>query len=466
MCAENAGVYEIRVTAEDRGEAFEFEQYPIAAQPYLNERILCYNSFISSDEELRSWLTELCAAGMRQATGYIGRGVENTEKAVKDAAEALGVEVVTSTDGDIITVTLSARVGMPEISEPAPTVTQLYTLLPHIEYDAAKRRSASYVLALDRIKSSVAVETTDQLLWVALNGFRPSPKQGSAAAAVYERMRRVLISIMGASYTDEQKAHAVYDWLQYATTHVSAIKDNGSASYPEGLFGGGDIEPSCALNSLGMSKTYALMCRMEGLNCIIARDGDEYYNKVEFDGVWYIVDAYGGETAGALSPEGSAAQIHAELRSHAGLFIATGGELFDDGKLYYLQKSVFGGEYFDYYIDRRELANDDTYKAAIAAAFSTQSRGSVTIAGANGITIFEHGTLGAEFLLDYGMSESDVQTAISHLRVAVTEYYRKHINKDVTSDELDRRIRLYLSGSVLHISITIPVASGKGNSGV
>lgn len=460
VCADNAGVYKLRITADGRGDEFEFMQYDRTAEPYLTENVLCRNSFIPDAAQAEEWVRELYACGITRAECYVARGVENIEQAIIAAAQALGLTAETQTNGAVVSVAFGDYTNAPAVATPAPAITQIYSVLPHIEYDAAHRRNAAYVLPIDRIKKSVSVDNSEQLLCVALGGRRPAPESGSAAGRIYGVARRVLLSIIGADYAPSQKAHAIYDWLQWSTKKTNAAAADGSARYLEGLFGDGKpedgdgIAPTGALDSLGMSKAFALLCRMEGIECDIERDADGYYNTVALDGITYVANVYGGESSGVVSTR------RVELTSHAGIMLPYDGAIFDDGELYYLQKGFYDGEYYDYYIDAAERDDYETCRAAVFAAFSERARGGVTVPSVDGITTFEHGTLGAEFMLGGVVTDATVSGVSAMLRRAAVEYYEVFINKNVPDAVVDG-IRVYREGNVLHITVTVPAGSGK-----
>lgn len=453
VCAENPGTYKLRITADGRGEECEFSQYDKAVEAYLDNNVLCRNSFISSAEQAAEWVYELYACGILRAECYVARGVQNAEQAVIAVAQELGLAVETKTDGAVVSVVFSDYANAPTATTVAESVTRIYSELPHIEYDATRRRGSAYVLPLDRVKRTVSVETSEQLVVAVLGGFRPVPQSGSVASVIYDRARRVLLGIIGADYTPSQKIHAVYDWLQWSTVQVRSAAAGDSARYLEGLFGGVGTEPAGALDSLGMSKAFALLCRMEGIECGIERGADGYYNKVVLNGVPYITDVYGGESTGVIPPR------RVELCSHAGLMLADNGVLFDDGELFYLQKGVSDGVYYDCYIDAAERADYDVIKAAVHSAFSAHALGSVTMPGVNGITMFEHGTLGAEFMLGGSVTDDAVGGISGLLRRAAVEYYAENINKDVP-DTFESGIRVYREKNILHIIVNVPVSTG------
>ena len=93
-------------------------------------------------------------------------------------------------------------------------------------------------------------------------------------------------------------------------------------------------------------------------------------------------------------------------------------------------------------------------------AFSERALGGVTVPSVDGITTFEHGTLGAEFMLGGVVTDATVSGVSALLRRAAVEYYAEFINKNVP-DAVVNGIRVYREGNVLHITVTVPAGSGK-----
>lgn len=443
-CSNDPGTYTVRLTADGRGEPYEFMQYGAQAARYISETVLCGNCFISDEERAHDYITELYLCGRTVGECYVARGVDGAERAMKDAAAAIGAEIELSANDGVISVWLSYKAAEPTAGEHV-TVGELYSVLPHIEYDERARRADSYVFALDRASKTATVTTGDQLLFVAAKGIKPSPVRGSDAAAVYDRAKRVLRSIIGASYTDAQKVHAIYDWLQWNTAHAAA--DDGNCGYLERVFGGAMYSPSGVTDSLGTAKAVLLMCAVEGIECSIERDEVGYYAVVTLGGVPYVADAYGGEETG-VSGIG-------ERASHAGLFLPSSRGVFDAGELYYLQKGIRDGVYYDYYIDASECDDYAHIKAAVYGAFSTQSRKEFDVIGVNSITTMINNSLGAEFALGAGV---DADATGKLLRKAAGEYLKEIFGKTATDAELSSAVRFYAPHGVAHVIVHIPNA--------
>lgn len=187
---------------------------------------------------------------------------------------------------------------------------------PHVDYNENNTRLSLPIENSSKIP--VVVETSEQLYFVAQNGYKPVPKTGSKAEELYDYAKYVLTRIITDAFTDIQKAHAIYDWVMwkvnydYMLTGGSAYQDmtltesvKYEAYYLEGVFS--QTRPYAVCD--GIAKAYALMCNMENIDCVrvagTARGDSDWgghaWNKVRLNGRWYIVDATWGD---ALMPFG------------------------------------------------------------------------------------------------------------------------------------------------------------------
>lgn len=215
---------------------------------------------------------------------------------------------------------------------------QLHAVMPHINYDENKYRSASYEFAIDRRTNTQSVRYSDELYFAAENGSRPLPASGSSAETVYAAARNILREIVTDDMSDMEKAHAIYDWIMWQVTYdtlATEVSRNGesySAYYLEGVFGDGKTSidgvkyaPYAVCD--GMSKAYSLMCNIEGIPCkrvtgVAGTDlesaGGHAWNKVCIDGEWYVVDCTWGDSFVELDLSGQ--RLNYELGMHDYLF--------------------------------------------------------------------------------------------------------------------------------------------------
>lgn len=438
VCADDPGEYTIRLTAETQGEPYTFLQYEAAASEFIDGKVFINNSFISSAGQASDFVSELYACGITTARAYIARGLsaDDIAETIKLTAAGLGLDAATDRNGNVITVTFDEYNNKPT-SGTESGAAQMYSTLPHIEYDSKKLRSSAYALAVDRIKRSVEVTESEQLVYAVIKGFRPITAARSNADSIYSRARSVLLSIIGADYTDEQKVHAVHDYLQWSTRRVNDddVKPTDASRFIESVFGGFGSAPSGAVASSGAAKAFALLCGMEGIEnklCMCARDGATYFrNKVKLDGLWYNVDVYGGEiSARELGIAGNA-----ELCSHRALLVSDrtaelyggptcdGGPLaYDESATYYTGKTYYDGVYCDYHIAATERDDYATIKAAVFAAFDGRTAGLVSIYGVNGKVSFYDSVCGAEFSIDRAIQKSEIAEITAFAKRAVVEF--------------------------------------------
>ena len=183
-----------------------------------------------------------------------------------------------------------------------------YTQLKYDMHEFVSARSDDYdAFAINYISDSVSVEDTDKLLFAVINGYRPEPIVGSSAERIYNKAKSALRKIVDDGMSDVEKAHAIYDYLILNVAYDYDLlnyvqknpglnrrdtqKYNGFAL--EGVFDDG--RAVCD----GISKAYALMCNIEGIECLQVTgntvDGVAHaWNKFKIDGKWYNADPTGG----------------------------------------------------------------------------------------------------------------------------------------------------------------------------
>ena len=422
VTAATPGEYTVVLGGNGRSE-IKFSQYPAVAQAYLTDIVLARNSFISSPDDARLWIRELYACGKRNARAYAGAQAEELISAAYAAAGELGLTATIACENNVLSIELDEYVNAPRKSERHDDIAG-FTQMPHIEYDAEKRRHASYVFGADRRKRTVEVNNSEQLLYAVTNGYRPTVRQGSEAARIYRLARNILLSIIGYDYTDRQKAHAIYDWLQWVTCDAENSEANMSGNYLESVFGSTGYEQAAgvraAVTSVGAAKLFAFMCATEGMDCRICGDGTYGYNRIFIDGMWYNADVYGGK----IRSEGRA------FTSHRGLFLSDKGIADLLGAAYentgasdeytvYLEKYTYNGEYFDYHIDGAEQSDYGKIQAAVYRALDTATVGNVSIPFVGSTEMYYNNIAGAEFFAGAGVN---VDTLVSAVTRAANEY--------------------------------------------
>lgn len=404
-----------------------FEQINPLAEEYLNNKVLCKNSYISGIDDAAAWVNELYACGKTTADYYVADNISTTTvETIHATARSLGLTATVKTNGNVIGVQLSDYEYYPTEYEKTSVVTA-YNVLPHIAY-GNNLRTSDYVFYTDRIKDSVKVDGSEQLLCAVLEGVRPIPASDSAALAVYRAAKSVLLRIIGVGYTAEQKIHAIYDWLQWVSVKSTSTDGKLASGYLEGVFSSPrNVGSGYVVNSRGTAKAFALMCALEGIECDVRR-GDRWYNTVVIDGVTYNVDVFGGKISGS-----EYGQANSELTSHRGLLIDDDAlaklgiavdeqtDAFDISKSYYLNKLTYNDRYFDYYIDESEVSDYDSIEAAVFTAFDGASIKDYRIPFVTSEVLYGGGIYGVEFYIG-ALSDSEIATLCDNISKAAKKY--------------------------------------------
>ncbi|MBO7508204.1 MAG: hypothetical protein J6T39_00975, partial [Clostridia bacterium] len=113
--------------------------------------------------------------------------------------------------------------------------------------------------------------------------------EGSMTERVYNAAKAVLIDVIDDTMTDYEKALALHDYLVETITYDDWGLDNVDSNTKLGYFH--YIESALLGSKLavcdGYSKTYALLCGMEGIECIVVHGtynrGGHAWNKIFLD---------------------------------------------------------------------------------------------------------------------------------------------------------------------------------------
>lgn len=460
VCSSEPAEYNLRLNADAAGERFVFMQYGGEVEYYIENNVLLRNRFLSGADDAAMYVEELYACSFDTDSAYLARGVDYAAvcAAMEKTAARLNANIETERSGNVVTVRLSEYVNAPDPSDAVrrdQSFTRLHTDLPHIEYDPSARRPSSYKFAIDRAKRSVSVSNSEQLRIAVCGGVAPEPDNG-ALVNTYRRARAVLIGIIGADYTDVQKVHSVYDWLQWYTHKIVNSVDT-YGKFAESVFGG-SVTPFGEVTDEGAAKCFALLCGIEGIECEIAvcdvNGATRYYNRVSLDGVRYNIDVFGGE----IERNG-----RGEISSHSGLLFgdvtaAARGyasdvtDAFDEGRATYLDKLLYSDGIFDYYIDSAEKTDYDSVRAAVFASFETKSRTDVTIAGVDSTLTVMNTTFGAEFIFDPRLTDGERALLVGYISRAANEFAEERLGKAFAANT----VNVYLSEYGAHIIALIP----------
>lgn len=462
VCSSAPAEYVLRLNADGAGEPFSFMQYGEDVSHYIDNTVLMRNRFLTGASDAAMYVEELYACSFETDGAYLARGVdfEEVRAAMEKTAARLNASIELELSERVLTVRLSGYVNAPDPSDAVRrdrSFTRLYTDLPHIEYDPSARRPSSYKLAIDRAKSSVAVSNSEQLLLAVSRGVTPEP-ENVALDTTYRRARGVLLGIVGADYTDVQKIHAIYDWLQWYTHKIDNTVDT-YGRFIESVFGG-SVTPFGEVTDEGAAKCFALLCGIEGIDCEIVageKDGEaRYYNRVTIDGVRYNVDVFGAE----IEANGR----NGEISSHAGLLFGdetaaargyartADAGAFDESRAVYLDKTIYSDGIFDHYIDVAEKTDYASVRAAVFAAFETKGRTEVTIAGVDSTLTVMNTTFGAEFVFDTRLTDGERAELSAYVLRAANEYADERLGKAFVPNT----VNVYLSEYGAHIIALIP----------
>lgn len=344
-------------TESDYSESVVFTQLPAAAKKYIENVRLDFDHYVTSENEYTA-VAEYYIA-YRKKTGseskvafecYIAYDMIGDEHDLWNDAFP-----VAATSGEYrgISVSMSGRVlktsftvntiNTPDRQAPASLgggyAEQLHAILPHINCDENKYRAEDHVFPIDAAEREASVTYTDELYLAVQRGVKPVPAVGSPAYTVYELARDVLRKICTDDMTDEEKAHAIYDWIMWHVTYdnpatMSSHGEMYSAYYLEGVFANGVTpidgvvyKPYAVCD--GISKAYSLLCNMEGIPCVrvvgtagdtVSDAGGHAWNKVFVNGEWYGVDCTWGDATASLDLNGFRRNTY-ELGMHDYLFV-------------------------------------------------------------------------------------------------------------------------------------------------
>lgn len=444
ICAENPAAYTVIIGTDGERYELNFSQLPADAKSYLEEKVMIKNAFISSEEDAREFVRELYALGKTTAKCYVVTGMERVENAAREQAEMLGLSTTTVTDGNILSFTFAQYANKPTKYESKPSnkygpsdVMNNMQLPLHIAY--SERRPNDFVFMSDRFANSMEVRGSEQLLLAVSNGVKPITHSDDVANSIYRVAKYVLLRIIGTDYTTRQKIHAIYDWLQWVTVNVQDVHPSSASRFLESVFVS-SRDNGYVVTSEGAAKAFALLCGMEGIECVTARDASYgYYNRVKMNDMWYNVDVFGGKitVTGALLP---ASSTDIELTSHRGLLISdeqlealgcseTDGLAFDSTNSEFVNKHTAYGTYFDYYITESELTYE-TVRAAVFFALDRTVVGMIPIALPNvGSEVSKYNnTYCLELALDRSLTDEQTIAVTVFINRAIDEYAKDVLN--------------------------------------
>lgn len=184
------------------------------------------------------------------------------------------------------------------------TTTSRYSQDPDFKYEFGTDLNERN-LPIDDEKG-YEVYNSEQLFMVVQYGQRPIIDDNeSVVATIYNNARTVLSQINTDDMSDYQKVLNIYNWvlsnnvydynileyMEYTNDSSQLTFGNSPVFYLEGILY--DLDNQLAVCD-GISKTIALLCNMEGIECIkingSTSGGNHAWNKVKLGDNWYAID--------------------------------------------------------------------------------------------------------------------------------------------------------------------------------
>lgn len=151
---------------------------------------------------------------------------------------------------------------------------------------------------INKVKDTLTVSTTDQLVYALEKGLRPICVENSKAEKVYKIVKNVLRYIINDSMDTITKVRAIYEWLILNVSYdnlaaddnnIAASWKNYDAWYLEGVF----LKQKAVCD--GLAKAFVVLAQMENIPAIRVDGNQHAWNKVYIDGKWYGIDTTHGD---------------------------------------------------------------------------------------------------------------------------------------------------------------------------
>lgn len=343
------------LTPSDYSEAVSVKKLTATEKIYLDTNWFGGNYYITSDEEFCDIFDRFMLYRTQPQNDsstetyriYLGYESEYTLNrlstiAFNRASYTGSYDINVSESGKVATIKIGFyTISSPTIEGSKPSSESLNGLKPHISETGREENAKLFV---DTLEKEVTVVTTDQLYRALEEGYKPKITNDETAE-YYEYARAVLKSIIDDGMNDEEKAHAIYDWVMWRVMYDDDVTSIMSISeavkhdpfYLEGVLTDENYYAVCD----GMSKAYSLLCNMEGIPCMRVVgmatgegvSGGHAWNKVQVDGEWFIVDCTWGDVRISVKEKVSSGflgaqtkTVSSELASHK-YFLLTDEEL-------------------------------------------------------------------------------------------------------------------------------------------
>lgn len=292
--------------------------YYITDQYELNK--IVYYGFINRVDTLNIYLSNNFMEELVDTfgtVGYNGTSLYHLSKAVEEACYSfvetcdydttiVETSPATPTKNDFgIKFTFGAT-GEPEHKKnKVRTQNELDT--PYYDKVSYAKRSAEFENFASDKQARLETVTTSEQLYHAVESkatpiFVSDDEKKSTAEKLYNSAKVVLREIVSDEMTEYEKVLSIFDYICYNTVYDDEIVDHDdeqisftafTSFYLEGVFNDG--LSVCD----GFSKAFAMMCNMEGIDCVRitgriykngAYKGLHAWNKVKIGDKWYVVD--------------------------------------------------------------------------------------------------------------------------------------------------------------------------------
>lgn len=188
------------------------------------------------------------------------------------------------------------------------TLTQSDIMRPYYEnYTFSDRVEADTTFVTDNQMILVPVETSEELYWCIESGATPTfASNTSTAYKLYDIAKDVLVETLSDSMNTYEKILSIYDYICYNSVYNYKVVEDSklTSNFNSTIYKCFYLESMLNTRSTklavcdGYSKTFSLLCNMEGIDCYrvtgVARTGNTYgahaWNKVKLADKWYVVD--------------------------------------------------------------------------------------------------------------------------------------------------------------------------------
>ena len=311
--------------------SYEYFMNEIHFYPYLDEFNYACSSLstinIGSRNELLAWIDYVIFYDISKSVGlklqYHSTGAQAILDEICDAYNELTGDEIYADRGPLTSYSKNLEFGLKavgsigyfyitksSVSKEASLVadedkTGIYEQLDYaLEFENEEKRAEDFNdFNIDNVVKTIPVSTSDQLVHVLMNGYKPEPVKNSKAEIVYNKAKAVLRDICNDDMTDFEKLRAIYEWLvmnvEYDNTALK-LSELGLSSealtqydawFAEGVFNNGVAV--CE----GYAKAFLILSKIENIPTIIVSGDGHAWNKVLYNGEWFGIDATHGNPA-------------------------------------------------------------------------------------------------------------------------------------------------------------------------